>query len=77
MIEMHSLKCEELILTTLATRGRGRETDPVRCITQVYSKEGYLLAEHDPALKEMLHDFAARLDAQQRDDLYDIIGQMH
>ncbi len=40
--------CKELIVTDLATRGDGKVT-PLRRITQVFEKDGTLVAECDPA----------------------------
>jgi len=40
----------EVIKTTLTRRGDGTsEKSPIRVITQYWSKEGTLLAEHDPS----------------------------
>ena len=42
------VECKEVIITSLLRRGKGIEGSPVRCITQVYTKDGELIAEHDP-----------------------------
>ncbi len=38
----------ELIYTT-EYRGMGTEKDPARTVQQLYTKSGYIVAEHDPA----------------------------
>ena len=39
----------ECIVTTIARRGDGVSTDsPIRVVTQVWTKEGALIAERDP-----------------------------
>lgn len=38
----------EVVRTRLLRRGEGVKGDPVRVITQYWSREGALLAEHDP-----------------------------
>jgi hypothetical protein len=43
-----SIRLEELIVTTMETRGDGVKT-PFRRVTQVYSKDGELVAENDPS----------------------------
>jgi hypothetical protein len=45
---MDTVVCKELIVTTLARRGKGVKHSPVRVITQVYDKDGELIAESDP-----------------------------
>ena len=42
------VECKEVIITTILRRGKGIEGSPVRCITQVYTKDGVLIAEQDP-----------------------------
>jgi len=42
------VECKEVVITTLLRRGDGIEGIPVRCITQVYTKDGVLIAERDP-----------------------------
>lgn len=42
------IKCEEVIITDKERRGTGETGSPIRKITQVYSKDGELIAEHDP-----------------------------
>jgi predicted ATPase len=57
----------EVIKTTLTRRGNGTsEKSPIRVITQYWSKEGTLLAEHDPVLDkasliQMLQDAVGAL----------------
>lgn len=45
--------CKEVIVTTLLRRGDGKAT-PIRCITQVYEKDGTLIAERD-VINDMGH----------------------
>lgn len=45
---MSKIKCQEVIISKLSTRGKGVIGDPVRQITQVFSKSGELIAEMDP-----------------------------
>lgn len=40
--------CKEVIVTKLKQRGNGTENDPARIITQVWEKDGTLIAESDP-----------------------------
>jgi len=41
--------CRELILAKLTRRGKGEKHSPIRVITQVFEKDGTLVAEHDPS----------------------------
>lgn len=41
--------CKEVVITTLKRRGSGIEHSPIRVITEVYEKDGTLIAEHDPS----------------------------
>lgn len=45
---MDNVICKELIVSTIARRGKGIPGSPIRVITQVYDKEGNLIAEKDP-----------------------------
>jgi hypothetical protein len=54
--------CKEVIITDLTTRGEGISYSPIRRITQVWDKDGVLIAEHDPfieteQLQKELHNF--------------------
>lgn len=42
--------CKEVIISTIARRGNGT-TEPIRIITQVFEKDGSLIAEKDPIQK--------------------------
>lgn len=44
---MDTIKCEEVIISTLARRGKGVKYSPIRVITQVFTKDGELIAEND------------------------------
>ena len=51
--EMNKVFCEQVIISTKEKRGDGKVyEDPVRCITQVFTTEGELIAEYDPLDKE-------------------------
>jgi hypothetical protein len=43
----NSVYCEEVIIDTKSVIGKGIEGDPVRLVTRVYTKGGYLIAERD------------------------------
>ena len=45
---MKDIQCKELIISSLLTRGEGVDYSPIRRITQVYDKDGNLIAERDP-----------------------------
>jgi hypothetical protein len=76
-MNMDEVRCEEVILCSIERRGKGKdETDPVRCITSVYSKGGDLIAEHDPALKDLLLKFADGLEQKECVNLQQIIRYM-
>ena len=45
---MENVICKEVVITTLETRGLGIKFSPIRRITQVYEKDGTLIAEKDP-----------------------------
>lgn len=38
----------EVIVCNMTRRGKGVEGDPIRIITEIYTKDGRLIAEHDP-----------------------------
>lgn len=44
--------CEEVIINTTLRRGKGVDGDPIRIITQVFLKNGTLIAEFDPIIEE-------------------------
>jgi hypothetical protein len=46
------IRCEEVIIINLTSRGSGVKHSPIRTIVQVYTKQGELIAENDP-LPEM------------------------
>jgi len=46
---MKEVICKEVVITTLKRRGTGIEHSPIRAITEVYDKDGTLIAEHDPS----------------------------
>jgi hypothetical protein len=43
----HVALVQKVIITTLRTRGRGDDNDPVRLITQIWTLDGKLIAEVD------------------------------
>lgn len=65
---MDTVICKELIVATLTRRGRGVKHSPVRVITQVFEKDGTLVAEHDPVNETFgvkdLFDFAKWVNAK-------------
>jgi hypothetical protein len=40
--------CKEVIVAMIERRGKGVEHSPIRIITQVFEKDGTLIAEYDP-----------------------------
>jgi len=46
---MKEVEAREVIITTLTRRGKGDDLSPIRCITQVFEKDGTLIAENDPS----------------------------
>ena len=48
--------CKEVIVTDLELRGNGEAEAPYRRITQVYEKDGTLIAENDPISKYDYYD---------------------
>lgn len=53
---MFDAYAEEVIITHLEMRGKGVEGDPIRRITQIWRKDGTLLAERDHWLEEQKKD---------------------
>lgn len=47
-----TVRVEEVIIAELTLRGDGTEENPYRRITQVFTKDGELIAEHDPFKNE-------------------------
>ena len=47
MKNINTARIVEVIETTLTRRGNGEEDDPIRIITQYWSRDGKLLAEFD------------------------------
>lgn len=45
---MDTICVKEVIIANLTRRGAGKRHDPVRVITEVYEKDGTLIAEKDP-----------------------------
>lgn len=64
---------EEVIITMMEKRGKGVESDPVRRITQVFAKDGKLIAERDRAQPELLNAFAKKLTKELADELQAIV----
>lgn len=59
---MNEVKCVEVIISSLTRRGTGDSSlSPVRCVTQVFTKDGQFIAENDPftddkfVLMDMVH----------------------
>lgn len=53
---MKEIQCKEVIISTLTIRGQGVVGDPIRRITQIFTKEGELIAEHDPIEGQVIYD---------------------
>ena len=66
-------KCLELIITEDTHRGSGVNLDPHRRVTQVFSKDGVLLAERDPSLRCLLLEFADTMTGAQKANFERII----
>lgn len=47
---MDQVKLIEAIYCTKTRRGKGVEGDPIRVVTEVFTKEGELIAENDPEM---------------------------
>lgn len=47
---MDTVVCKEVIVSTLTRRGNGTPHSPIRVVTQVFEKDGTLIAENDPNL---------------------------
>lgn len=45
---MEEIICKEVVVSTLTRRGQGKKHSPIRQITQVFEKDGKLIAEYDP-----------------------------
>lgn len=43
------------VIEVEAARGQGEEGDPIRIVTQYWSDDGKLLAEHDPSVLPLPH----------------------
>ena len=58
---MDTVICKEVIVSTLARRGAGTPGSPIRVITQVFEKDGTLIAENDSMTlsEEDINDFWA------------------
>ena len=59
-------RCTELIVHEDALRGAGVEGSPYRRVVQVFTKDGELLAERDPCLGNLLREFAAKMDNDEK-----------
>lgn len=68
-----STRCIELIITEDTLRGSGVVGDPYRRVTQVFTKDGELLADRDPSLGHELRRFADTLTEFECDSLLKII----
>jgi|GEM_PF-3252443 len=61
---MDTCRVIEVIETTLTRRGAGKDSsDPVRVITQYWSRDGKLLAEVDPHVAKKVDPHVAKTDA--------------
>jgi len=71
-----STRCIELILTEDTLRGVGIERDPYRRVTQVFTKDGELLAERDPCLGRELSKYAATMEEPAKDHFLQLIQDL-
>lgn len=55
---MNDVLAQELIVCRLATKGKGVQGSPLRRLTQIYSKDGQLVAENDPLGGYTIEDLA-------------------
>lgn len=47
--ESDTAKCMEVIVTRILRRGDGKsDKDPIRIVTEVFTKDGVKIAEYDP-----------------------------
>lgn len=79
---MDTAECKELIVTSLALRGKGTADpfSPSRRITQVFEKDGVLVAEADPlgsmGLEEALR-FGRLCQQNPEGDLIELLKEMN
>lgn len=50
---MDKVFTQEVIITTMLRRGKGVEGDPVRIVTEVFTKDGKKIAEYDPEASDI------------------------
>lgn len=53
------INCKEYIFSSMGTRGKGTPKSLCRTITQIFDKEGNLLAENDPNGNYTMEDMYA------------------
>ena len=66
--------CEEVIITT-ELRGDGKDM-PYRRVVQVFTKDGQLIAEYDPILREELMKLLPFLDSPRNKVLANLTVNM-
>ncbi len=71
-----SARCIELIVTEETLRGSGVEMDPYRRVTRIYTKDGELLAEHDPSIGDLLRKFSESMDGATKANFERIIKDL-
>jgi hypothetical protein len=54
-MNMDEVMLAEVIICTKARRGKGVGHSPIRCITEVFNKDGKKIAEHDPVDEKFTH----------------------
>ncbi len=69
-------RCAELIIAEDTMRGTGLDMDPYRRVTQIFTKDGELLAERDPALGCLLREFADGMTGAQKANYERIIKDL-
>jgi len=55
---MDEIKVISVIYCTKKRAGDGVELDPIRCVTEIFSFDGELIADHDPAMVFTKKDMA-------------------
>lgn len=68
---MTDIRCEEVIISNLRKIGKGVKEDPIRRVTEVFTKEGELIASNDHYVKytkEQMMNFARFVSPEKRID---------
>lgn len=65
--DIDTVQAQEVIICTKARRGKGVTLDPIRVITEVFTKDGQLIAEHDPSPNTFTADEVLRFARYAQD----------